>query len=115
MVLANPAAAVLGGGSADGGTLEAVFPGESMQGVRRALERASPGEVSEELEPRRLFAADLTPQVLLGSVYFEPATGDDSQPNRSCAEHDCGLGGCQVESGSPSEVFAYRLPAVVAA
>ncbi len=52
VVLANPAAALLGGGSADGRTLEAVFPGEAMQGVRRALERAGSEEVSEELEPR---------------------------------------------------------------
>ncbi len=52
VVLANPAAAVLGGGDSDGRTLEAVFPGEAMEGVRHALERASPEEVSEELEPR---------------------------------------------------------------
>lgn len=52
VVLANPAAALLGGGSADGRTLEAVFPGEAMQAVRRALERAGSEEVSEELEPR---------------------------------------------------------------
>ena len=32
----------------------------------------------EALEPRRLMAADTVPQVLLGSVYFEEATGDDS-------------------------------------
>src|SRR3954470_12940089 len=35
----------------------------------------------EELEPRRLFAVDVAPHVLLGSVYFEEATGDDSQPD----------------------------------
>jgi protocatechuate 3,4-dioxygenase beta subunit len=35
----------------------------------------------EELEARRLLAADAVPQVLLGSVYFEEATGDDSQPD----------------------------------
>ena len=35
----------------------------------------------EELEPRRLMAADVAPHVLLGSVYFEEATGDDSQPD----------------------------------
>ena len=35
----------------------------------------------ESLEPRRLFATDVAPQVLLGSVYFEEATGDDSQPD----------------------------------
>ncbi len=35
----------------------------------------------ESLESRQLMAADLVPQVLLGSVYFEEATGDDSQPD----------------------------------
>ena len=36
----------------------------------------------EHLEPRQLLAADgLAPEVLLGSVYFEEATGDDSQPD----------------------------------
>ena len=33
----------------------------------------------EELEARRLFAVDVAPHVLLGSVYFEEATGDDSK------------------------------------
>jgi protocatechuate 3,4-dioxygenase beta subunit len=35
----------------------------------------------EELEPRRLFAVDVAPHVLLGSTYFEEATGDDSKPD----------------------------------
>jgi serine-aspartate repeat-containing protein C/D/E len=36
----------------------------------------------EALEPRRLMAGDLAPpEVLLGSIYFEEATGDDSQPD----------------------------------
>lgn len=36
----------------------------------------------ERLEPRQLLAGDgLTSEVLLGSVYFEEATGDDSQPD----------------------------------
>src|SRR3954471_10820234 len=35
----------------------------------------------EELEPRRLFAVDVAPHVLLGSTYFEQSTGDDSLPN----------------------------------
>ncbi len=35
----------------------------------------------EELEARRLFAVDVAPHVLLGSVYFEEATGDDSKPD----------------------------------
>ncbi|MEX0613758.1 MAG: SdrD B-like domain-containing protein, partial [Pirellulales bacterium] len=33
----------------------------------------------EALEARRLMAGDVAPQVLLGSVYFEEATGDDSE------------------------------------
>jgi protocatechuate 3,4-dioxygenase beta subunit len=35
----------------------------------------------EALEPRLLFAGDSAPEVLFGSVYFEEATGDDSQPD----------------------------------
>src|SRR4051812_34143139 len=35
----------------------------------------------EELETRRLMAADTVPHVVLGSVYFEEATGDDSKPD----------------------------------
>jgi serine-aspartate repeat-containing protein C/D/E len=35
----------------------------------------------ESLEERRYMAADLAPPVVLGSVYFEEATGDDSQPD----------------------------------
>jgi serine-aspartate repeat-containing protein C/D/E len=35
----------------------------------------------EELEPRRLFAADVAPHVLLGSTYFESDSGDDSRPD----------------------------------
>ncbi len=35
----------------------------------------------EALESRRLMAGDVAPQVLLGSVYWEEATGDDSQPD----------------------------------
>ncbi|MFY9551437.1 MAG: ATP-binding protein [Thermoanaerobaculia bacterium] len=52
VLLANPAAASLGGGRADGATLDDVFPGESMRSVRRLLERFGPEPVSEELEPR---------------------------------------------------------------
>ena len=52
VLLANPAAARLGGGVADGSTLEDVFPGEAMAPVRRLLERLGPYPVSEELEPR---------------------------------------------------------------
>jgi serine-aspartate repeat-containing protein C/D/E len=35
----------------------------------------------EELEPRRLFAVDVAPHVLLGSTYFESDSGDDSHPD----------------------------------
>jgi len=35
----------------------------------------------EELEERRLMAVDVAPHVMLGSVYFEEATGDDGQPD----------------------------------
>jgi signal transduction histidine kinase/HAMP domain-containing protein len=52
VLLANPAAARLGRGSASGTTLEEVFPGETMRGVRTLLERAGARQVSEELEPR---------------------------------------------------------------
>ena len=49
----------------------------------RSKQRRQPvrGKV-ERLEPRQLLAADgVAPEVLLGSVYFEEATGDDSQPD----------------------------------
>jgi two-component system nitrogen regulation sensor histidine kinase NtrY len=52
VVLANPAAARMGGGRVDGETLDEVFPGEAMRPVRAALERFRGGQVSEELEPR---------------------------------------------------------------
>jgi signal transduction histidine kinase len=52
VLLANPAAARMGRGSAGGATLEDVFPGEGMAGVRSLLERATANPVSEELEPR---------------------------------------------------------------
>lgn len=43
--------------------------------------RAVRGRV-EQLEPRQMLAGDgLAPEVLLGSVYFEEATGDDSAPD----------------------------------
>jgi signal transduction histidine kinase len=50
VLLANPAAAGLGGGSAGGRTLEEVFPGDAMRGVREVLERVGSEHVSEELE-----------------------------------------------------------------
>jgi serine-aspartate repeat-containing protein C/D/E len=45
----------------------------SIQGRRRCQ--------VETLETRRLMAGDVVPQVMLGSVYFEEATGDDSLPD----------------------------------
>ena len=52
MLLANPAAAALGGGRSDGATLEEVFPGEAMQPVREVLSRFGANPISEDLEPR---------------------------------------------------------------
>ena len=52
VLLANPAAAALGGGRSDGATLDAVFPGEIMQPVREALARFGADPISVDLEPR---------------------------------------------------------------
>jgi nitrogen fixation/metabolism regulation signal transduction histidine kinase len=52
VLLANPAAASLGGGRADGATLDDVFPGDRMAEVRRALARFSDPFVAAEVEPR---------------------------------------------------------------
>ncbi|HEY2797747.1 MAG TPA: ATP-binding protein [Thermoanaerobaculia bacterium] len=52
VLLANPAAAALGGGRSDGGTLDEVFPGPSMQPVRDVLARFGSDPISEDLEPR---------------------------------------------------------------
>ena len=52
VLLANPAAARMGGGRADAETLDEVFPGDAMRPVRAALERFGAAQVSEELEPR---------------------------------------------------------------
>jgi signal transduction histidine kinase/HAMP domain-containing protein len=51
VLLANPAAASLGGGRPDGATLEDVFPGERMAEVRRTFARLS-DFVTAEVEPR---------------------------------------------------------------
>jgi two-component system nitrogen regulation sensor histidine kinase NtrY len=51
VLLANPAAAALGGGRVDGATLDEVFPGDAMGPVRDALARFG-DPISEELEPR---------------------------------------------------------------
>ncbi|HEU5249182.1 MAG TPA: ATP-binding protein [Thermoanaerobaculia bacterium] len=52
VLLANPAAASLGGGRADGPSLGDVFPGERMAEIRRTLGRFSDSFVAAEVEPR---------------------------------------------------------------
>jgi signal transduction histidine kinase/HAMP domain-containing protein len=52
VLLANPAAASLGGGRENGATLEEVFPGDRMAEVHRTLGRFSDTFVAEEVEPR---------------------------------------------------------------
>ncbi len=52
VLLANPAAASLGTGRADGATLDEVFPGEKMAEVRSVLSRFSESSVTAEVEPK---------------------------------------------------------------
>ena len=52
VLLANPAAASLGTGRADGATLDEVFPGERMAEVRSVLSRFSESSVTAEVEPK---------------------------------------------------------------
>ena len=52
VLLANPAAAALGGGNADAATIEEVFPGESMARLRRILKDPDAASVAVEIEPR---------------------------------------------------------------
>ena len=52
VLLANPAAAALGGGRTGGDTLEDVFPGEAMRDVRRHLADPAAGQPPVEVEPR---------------------------------------------------------------
>ena len=52
VLLANPAAAALGGGRSDGESLGDVFPGDAMRPVRELLEQRGSEHVSEDLEPR---------------------------------------------------------------
>ncbi len=52
VLLANPAAAALGGGLASGVTLEEVFPGEAMGEVRRLLADPALAQAPVEVEPR---------------------------------------------------------------
>jgi serine-aspartate repeat-containing protein C/D/E len=63
----------------DGLGLLAANPQSEVRNPKSAI-RGSRRCHIEPLESRRLMAGDgLAPQVLLGSVYFEEATGDDSQ------------------------------------
>ena len=52
VLLANPAAASLGAGRADGESLDDVFPGERMAEVREVLSRFSDTSVTAEVEPK---------------------------------------------------------------
>jgi nitrogen fixation/metabolism regulation signal transduction histidine kinase len=52
VLLANPAAAALGGGRADANSLEDVFPGEGMAALRRILADPSAAFQPVEFEPR---------------------------------------------------------------
>jgi signal transduction histidine kinase len=52
VLLANPAAAELGGGSASGGQLEDVFPGREMAALRSVLANDSVSLSPVEIEPR---------------------------------------------------------------
>jgi signal transduction histidine kinase len=52
LLLANPAAAALGGGRADGARLAEVFPGEEMSEVRRLLAEPAAGGTPVDVEPR---------------------------------------------------------------
>jgi signal transduction histidine kinase len=52
VLLANPAAATLGGGSPGGGSLDQVFPGPAMSEVRKVLSDFSDSIISSEIEPR---------------------------------------------------------------
>ena len=50
----------------------------------------------ESLEERRLMAGDV-PQILLGAVYFEEATGDDSQPDVIQVSFEGGAAGTTLD------------------
>gem|GEM_PF-6943380 len=52
VLLANPAAAALGGGSADAGSLEDVFPGDGMAAIRGILRDPATTFLPVEVEPR---------------------------------------------------------------
>ncbi len=52
VLLANPAAAALSGGRADGKSLDEVFPGDAMAELRRLLTGFAEASVAAEVEPR---------------------------------------------------------------
>ncbi|MGH9369459.1 MAG: ATP-binding protein, partial [Thermoanaerobaculia bacterium] len=52
VLLANPAAVALGGGIRDAPTVEALFPGDAMRGVRAILREAPERALAAEIEPR---------------------------------------------------------------
>ena len=52
VLLANPAAAALGGGRAGADTLEEVFPGDAMVEVRRLLADPAAAKSPSEVQPR---------------------------------------------------------------
>ena len=52
VLLANPAAAALGGGSAEAATIDEVFPGENMARLRRILVDPDATYLAVEVEPR---------------------------------------------------------------
>jgi signal transduction histidine kinase/HAMP domain-containing protein len=52
VMLANPAAAALGGGRAGGDTVEELFPGDAMRAVRAVLRESPRRPLTAEVEPR---------------------------------------------------------------
>jgi signal transduction histidine kinase len=52
VLLANPAAAALGGGSLDGASIEEIFPGDAMRAVRAVLREEPQRPITAEIEPR---------------------------------------------------------------
>ncbi len=52
VLLANPAAAALGGGRAGGETVEELFPGDAMRAVRAVLRESPQRLLTAEVEPR---------------------------------------------------------------
>ncbi len=51
VLLANPAAVALGGGSREAGSIDELFPGDAMRGVRAVLRESPQRPIAAELEP----------------------------------------------------------------